>query len=34
MATPAREEGGGLLDTSSAQQDEVDSRGVRTSVSE
>ena len=31
MATPAREEGGGLLDTSSAKQDEVDSRGVRRS---
>ena len=32
MATPAREEGGCLLDTSSAKQDEVDSRRVRVSV--
>ena len=32
MATPAKEEGGCLLDTSSAQQDEVDSRRVRRSV--
>lgn len=34
MATPAREEGGCLLDASSAEQDEVDSRRVRLSVSE
>ena len=32
MATPAREEGGCLLDTSSAKQDEVDSRRVRRSA--
>ena len=34
MATPAKEEGGCLLDTSSAKQDEVDRRRVRVSVSE
>ena len=32
MATPAREEGGCLPDTSSAKQDEVDGRRVRRSV--
>ena len=31
MATPAKEEGGCLLDTSSAKQDEVDRRRVRRS---